>query len=235
MNNQYNEAGNAEKKHEPANQYHILVDRDNIKVEKECLTGREILTLAQKIPAERYQLNMKQKGGKVTKVGYDQTVCLSEPGIEKFLTLPLDQTEGETLRRECTLLEEDEEYLQSLQLPWETVNVGGMPWLFIHNYPIQGGYNVNTATLGIRMTPSYPVAQLDMVYFYPALSRNDGQPIGALSPLDLDGKVFQQWSRHRTPSNPWRPGLDNLSTHVPLADHWLDDEFRKRPGHAISA
>lgn len=78
-----------EKKH-----YSIMIDRNNYKVEQECMTGKEILTLAGKTPVERFQLNVRYKGGKVSKVGYDQTICFSEPGIEKFMTLPLDQTEG---------------------------------------------------------------------------------------------------------------------------------------------
>jgi len=80
---------NDEKKH-----YVIMIDRQTYKVDQECMTGREILTLAGKIPVERFQLNVRYKGGKVSKVGYDQTICFSEPGIEKFMTLPLDQTEG---------------------------------------------------------------------------------------------------------------------------------------------
>lgn len=75
-------------------QYIILVDRQKITVKEECMTGREILILAGKIPPERFQLNQRFKGGKVVKVGYEQKVCFTEPGIEKFMTLPLDQTEG---------------------------------------------------------------------------------------------------------------------------------------------
>ena len=77
-------------KPKPEVSLHILVDRTNIKVDKECLTGREILTLAGKLPVANFQLNVRRKGGKVTKLGYDETICLTEPGIEKFLTLPLD-------------------------------------------------------------------------------------------------------------------------------------------------
>lgn len=230
-----NQNGKSEQNPEPKNKYHILVDRDNIKVDKECLTGREILTFAGKSPVERYQLNIKTKGGKVSKINYDDTVCLSDPGIEKFLTLPLDQTEGENLRRQFALLEEDEEFLESLGLPWETVNLQSNLWVFIHEYPVRAGYNVSSATLGVRMTQGYPVAQLDMVYYCPALSRVDGQPINALSTLTLDGKIFQQWSRHRTGANPWRSGIDGINTHVPLADFWLEQEFLKRPCHEVSA
>lgn len=74
--------------------YIILVDRQKYTVKDECMTGREILTLAGKVPVERFQLNQRFKGGKVVKIGYDQKVCFTEPGIEKFMTIPLDQTEG---------------------------------------------------------------------------------------------------------------------------------------------
>lgn len=74
--------------------YIIMVDRTKFKVTEECMTGRQILILAGKVPPERFQLNQRFKGGKVVKVGYDQEVCFTEPGIEKFMTVPLDQTEG---------------------------------------------------------------------------------------------------------------------------------------------
>ncbi len=74
--------------------YLIMVDRQKYTVKQECMTGREILIIAGKTPPERFQLNQRFKGGKVVKVGYDQTVCFTEPGIEKFMTIPLDQTEG---------------------------------------------------------------------------------------------------------------------------------------------
>ncbi|MBL0102418.1 MAG: hypothetical protein IPP51_00760 [Bacteroidetes bacterium] len=165
----------------------------------------------------------------------DQKVCFTEPGVEKFKTLPLGETEGETLRREYSLLEEDVEFLDGLELPWEAVNIQGVQWVFVHSYPILEGYNVSIVTVGVRFSPGYATAQLDMAYFTPALSRSDAQSIGALSAVSLDGKEFQQWSRHRTPKNPWRPGIDNLSTHFAYIESWLCDEFIKRPKHAISA
>jgi hypothetical protein len=74
--------------------YIIIVDRQQFKVEDECMTGRDILLLAGKTPPERFQLNVRYKGGKVAKVGYDETICFTTPGVEKFMTIPLDQTEG---------------------------------------------------------------------------------------------------------------------------------------------
>jgi len=216
--------------------YRIIIDREKYVVDKEYDRRRELLILAGKNPPERFQLRQKYKGGKVVTIAYDQEVCFTEKGIEKFKTLPLDQTEGEVPRRDFTLLEEDEAYLESLGLTWEAVGYKGALWVFIHNYSLPDGYNVTEAILGVRMSPGYPTAQLDMVYFFPAVCRKDSKPIGGLSLTVVDGKNFQQWSRHRTATNPWRPDIDNLSTHVPLADAWLQLEFEKKPNsHAISA
>ena len=66
-----------------------------------------------------------------------------------------------------------------------------------------------------------------MAYFYPGLSRADGKAIGALSPLEFDGKSWQQWSRHRTAASVWRMGEDNLSTHMTLVADWLNQELLK--------
>lgn len=74
--------------------YKIIVDRTDIIVDKECLTGAEILVLAGKSDYMRFQLNQRLKGGKVNKIDYEQIVCFTQPGVEKFMTIPLDQTEG---------------------------------------------------------------------------------------------------------------------------------------------
>jgi Multiubiquitin len=57
-------------------------------------TGRAILTLAGLLPAEDYTLWEKLGGQKPRKIGLDERVDLRRPGVEKFKTLPRDQTEG---------------------------------------------------------------------------------------------------------------------------------------------
>jgi hypothetical protein len=209
--------------------YRIRIDREVYVIDKECMTGRELLSLAGKNPPERFQLNQKLKGGKVVKVGLDEKVCFTTPGIEKFMTLPLDQTEGERNRRHFPLLEEDAEYLESLGLQWETLSDPNGMWILIYDFPVPLGYNVEKTTVAIKMEPGYPRTQFDMAYFLPHLLRKDGQPIGALTTQNIDQKLFQRWSRHRTPQNPWREGLDNLGTHMSLVGFWFTQEFQKRP------
>ena len=77
----------------------------------------------------------------------------------------------------------------------------------------------------IVIPPGYPDAQLDMVYFFPPLARADGGAIGALTPRRFDEKDWQQWSRHRTQQNPWRPGEDDIAGHLMLVDYWLRREL----------
>lgn len=132
-----------------------------------------------------------------------------------------------TLRRQFELLPEDEQFLNDYGLPWETV-VDGSQWVLIHDFPTYGAYNHVTVVTAIRLETGYPNTALDMVYFFPALARQDGQKIGAAEVnQSLDGKPFQRWSRHRTPQNPWRPGHDSVGTHIFLIEDWLQREFEK--------
>jgi len=218
--------------------YRYKVDGEIKVTNKESLTGREVLESVGKTP-EAWILRQRIRGKWMT-VKADEPVDFTTAGVEKFKTLPNDQTDGEQTvkspRRDFTLLEEDEDFLNSLELEWETLKEdNGNKWIFVHGYPVSKGYNVDQATLAMLYAPGYPDAQLDMVFFSPALFRDDGQPIPNTSPLPINGVEFQQWSRHRSGENPWRPGIDNVSTHYPLAEVWLLNEFEKRPRYAVPA
>ena len=83
-----------DKKPPKKRKYRIKVDREKFVVNEECLLGREILELAGKVPPEQFQLRQKLRGGQVEKIGLEETVDFTRQGIEKFITIPLDQTEG---------------------------------------------------------------------------------------------------------------------------------------------
>lgn len=128
-------------------------------------------------------------------------------------------------RRDFDLLPQDEKFLEEYGLPWEAISDGSQ-WVLIHEFPTQEGYNHVRVTAAIRMETGYPRVELNMVYFYPALVRKDGRPIGATQATQvIDGKTYQRWSRHRTGQNPWRMGFDSLETHVILIEDWLAREF----------
>lgn len=77
-----------------AKHYRIRVDKQNFVVEVSEMSGRQILELAGKQPPERFRLDQKLHGGQTKKVELDEVVDFTTPGIERFMTLPLDQTEG---------------------------------------------------------------------------------------------------------------------------------------------
>ena len=131
------------------------------------------------------------------------------------------------MRREFSLGEEDEDCLKSSGLVWETIVEGGAKWLILRNHRIPDGYNLTEADVALRIPPSYPDAQIDMAYFHPALALTSGRSIQALTPLVIEKKQYQQWSRHRTSANPWRPGLDNDYTHLLQVNTWLDRELMR--------
>jgi len=130
------------------------------------------------------------------------------------------------MRRAFKLPEEDEECLAASGRPWEAITEGQAKWLIFPDYPIPEGYNHRNVTAAVRIPPSYPDDQIDMIYFNPALALASGKAIRQLSAIQLDGKSYQQWSRHRTRANPWRPGLDNVCTHLLQANNWLERELR---------
>ena len=131
------------------------------------------------------------------------------------------------MQRQFLLPEQDVRFLEDYGLPWEAV-VDGSMWVLIHNFSLPEGYNHEKATVAIRIETGYPNTQLDMVYFNPTLKRLDGKTIKATSVIQkIDGKDFQRWSRHRSASNPWIPGQDDLFSHITLVEDWLSREFKK--------
>lgn len=211
----------------PARRYRIRIDRENYTVATSHMLGREILTLAGKTPPEQYKLRQKLRGGQVRPLGLDDDVDFTTPGVERFMTLRLDQTEGLSVRRAFKLPAFDESFLNSMGLAWETIVEGGKQWLLIHDHPVPPGYTNSSAIVALQIAPGYPDTQIDMVYFAPPLARLDGVAINALTELRIDGAVFQRWSRHRTKEHPWRPGVDDVSSHLALVEDWLEREFRK--------
>lgn len=77
-----------------AQRYIIRVDKTKLTFEVSSATGREILTRAGKTPPEQYKLTQKMHGGAAVTIGLDDVVDFRAPGIERFMTLKRDQTEG---------------------------------------------------------------------------------------------------------------------------------------------
>lgn len=75
--------------------FKIQIDKVPFEVKNPTPTGRELLTLAGKLPVEQHAIYQRMKeGAQPKRIGLDEHVDLTQPGVERFVTLPLDQTEG---------------------------------------------------------------------------------------------------------------------------------------------
>lgn len=77
-----------------AKRYVIRIDKVKHTVHVSHMTGRQLLELAGKVPPEKYSISQKLHGGHVKSIGLDEKADFTCPGVERFMTLPLDQTEG---------------------------------------------------------------------------------------------------------------------------------------------
>lgn len=202
----------------------IRIDRERFHLNVSHMSGAELLALVRHTPAS-HKLYFKPRGRKPERIGPDEHIDFRRPGIERFQTVPCDAKEG-SQRRQFPLLPEDEQALNDRGLAWETIVEGKTHWLLVHEYPVAAGLTHRSVTAAFTIPDGYADVQLDMVYVAPPLAREDDRPIGALSQMVIDGKTFQRWSRHRTPQNPWRIGVDCLDTHLILVDDWFEREGR---------
>lgn len=220
------EFAKAGKKPPKAKSYRIRIDKTLYVVHVDHMTGRQLLELAGKA-VDRFKIYQQiHGGGQPQPIGLDQTVDFTTPGVERFKTLPIDSTDGlADPKRDFQLPEGDVGFLESLGLRWDAVKDGDAKWVIVYGFGLPAGYNVALTDLAVRIAPDYPTAQLDMAYFAPALARADGRGINGLSPLNIAGRGFQQWSRHRTGTSAWRAGVDDLESHFLYIQDFLQREL----------
>jgi len=130
-------------------------------------------------------------------------------------------------KRDFNLPENDILYLDSTSYTWRAITSLGMQWLIIDNYPITKGFNVNKASIALKIETGYPRLQIDMAYFSPALQLSNGKSIYAICNQQIGDTIFQRWSRHRPSSNPWREGIDCVSSHLSFVNSWLENELKR--------
>lgn len=220
------ECGKGGKEPPRAHHYRIRVDDDHFTVSKDHLTGREILELASKTP-EQFALRQRLRGGKVESIAADDVVDLRKPGIERFSTIPKENTDGEgsvpSPRRDFALPEADTEYLDANFPGWEAIREGNQPYVILRSFPLPPGYTNSHSDMAIAISSGYPLAKLDMMNFMPRLGRTNGRTIHATHDCSIEGNSWQGWSRHYH----WREGVDGLATHIERIKAWLEAELSR--------
>ncbi len=77
--------------------YRIRVDKERFVVEQHAVTGEEILALVHKAP-DTHHLYQHIRGGQTRLVEPTEATDLTAPGVERFTTLKLENTEGASFR-----------------------------------------------------------------------------------------------------------------------------------------
>lgn len=198
-------------------------------IETPQIKVRDAVVLAGLNPNENWHIYLKVEGQTKQEKTLEDVIDLTAPGIEKLRLTPKDVANGEAAsppRRLFNLLPVDEQHLNQLGYRWETcLNGQDRRWLVIHDFKLPEGYTPRTARLALEVPPGYPNAQIDMFYFYPAVSLTSGAAIPSVQVVaTIDDVIFQGWSRHRTPT-PWDPVTDNVITQLALVDGCLLKEI----------
>jgi hypothetical protein len=215
-----------------ARMYRYRVNKQKFDTDKEEITGAEILERAGLVPVKDYRLRKKRRHGPPEEVKPEEIVHLREHGVERFVAQHKHVQDGRGGRSEFAVGEEDRDFLDGLGLKWEALKVpvpngpGPRLWIVIYQVPIPGGFNVSVADVAIEIAPGYPSAQLDMASFNPPLALRTGRTIACVQAVEkIDGLDWQRWSRHRTGSCVWKPGVDNLESHFAYVQDWLVREL----------
>ena len=74
-----------------------------------------------------------------------------KPGVVRFLTLPLDQTEGFGKRRDFALPEDDLEWRAGTPHRFELVAESGVLRVVLYDFPVPDGYNLRAGCPDIRI------------------------------------------------------------------------------------
>ena len=77
-----------------AKRYRFRIDKQHYVVEVPSMTGLELLVLAGKTPPDRWTISQKLHGGQAKEIGPNDVADFTTPGIERFMTIPLEQNEG---------------------------------------------------------------------------------------------------------------------------------------------
>lgn len=187
---------------------------------------REALEKAEINPDLGWTIRLKVKGQPKRAVELTDTIDMTTPGIERLKLLPRNINNGEGLqsnRRDFPILAQDEAYLDSLGVPWETIHEGRR-WLLINGYPLPSGYEQTSCRLAIEVPQNYPVSEIDMFYCAPPLTLASHRQIPQTEHRELiAGCSFQRWSRHRS-AGEWSPARDSIFSHMGLVDESIARE-----------
>lgn len=185
--------------------FKFKIDDKDLEWPHACISGFVLRKLA-KLPAN-YNLWQEIPGQQDQKIAGSDVINLDKKGVERFISLIDQTTEGDTLPSF------DQVFLSDHGYQFEVIQEGSKTGIILKSLELPDGkFSAGMADILVMLPAGYPDCAPDMFYVSPHLTLANGQVPKACSvQLTYGGRVWQRWSRH---NSEWRPGIDGLRTMV---------------------
>ena len=157
---------------------------------------------------KNYNLWQELPGQHDRKISDTDVIDLAAPGVERFVSLIDQTTEGDALPSN------DQAFLAGHGYDFNVVAEGGTTGLVLKSVVLPAEkFNCEVADILILLPRGYPDCPPDMFYVSPKLTLAGTGKVPKACEVEhrFGGRVWQRWSRH---NNAWRPGVDGLRTMV---------------------
>lgn len=184
--------------------FKFKIDDKDLEWPHACVSGFVLRKLAD-LP-RNYNLWQEFPGQHDVKISDTDLINLDERGVERFVSLIDQTTEGDALPSI------DQSFLSDHGYDFEVIQEGRQTGIILKALPMpQGKFNFEIADILVLLPTGYPDCPPDMFYASPQLILKDtGQvPKACTVQHNFAGRSWQRWSRH---NNAWRPGVDGLRT-----------------------
>ncbi len=188
--------------------FKFTIDDGQLEWGKPNISGRVLKKLAN-VPVDTYHVYLEVRGGQDILIRDADLIDLSKPGIERFITVICDTTEGL-----LALPEMDQRYLSDHGIDAELASEGPHIGVVLKQMCLPAGkFNHPSTDILVILPPGYPDVAPDMFFCDPWLTLiSIGRyPTCADVPHPFVGRNWQRWSRHNAS---WRPGIDGLHTMI---------------------
>jgi hypothetical protein len=195
--------------------FKFTIDNRQLDWGKPVISGKIVRQLADVQPG--YAVYLEVRGGQDREISDTDLIDLSKPGIERFITVIKETTEGK-----ASLPSMDRVYLEQHETVHEVVEDGNQLGVILKGVKLpEGKFDAVTADLLILLPAGYPDACPDMFYLLPWVRlKATGQfPSKADNAHNFNGQSWQRWSRH---SPEWRAGVDGLHTMIARVLHAME-------------
>ena len=100
---------------------------------------------------------------------------------------------------------------------WRTIVSTVDRGIVISRYALPACYTLQEVEMMILIPQNYPMAELDMFYLSPEVTKTNGNAIGGVSNETHFDRQWQRWSRHYQ----WQAGIHNIATHLGVVNNAL--------------